>query len=628
MSTTPIDTAQLDPDPQPREPVKSIPKSRLSSSEKSEKKQTRTARGARALRSAARRPDLVAALAFLALAVWTSSGLFLNPFDRVSAHNPNDQIWFQWLLEHGAYTVRHLTNPLFSDRQNYPFGVNLMANTSVLGISLPLAPVTMVFGSAISYWVFLIGGLAGTAYACYYVFSRYVVRSRVAAWLGGAAIGFAPGIIHHANGQPNFSTHFLVPFLVLVAVRLGRPGHTVRDGLILAGLIVWQFFINQEILLITAVAAAVITVVRIRDVWRGWPRILGSLGITAVVAGALLAYPMWFQFKGPQSYRGLPFEFHSWGEDLAAYVTFSRDTLAGDAYVEKAIGGTEQNTWFGWPLVLVVIVAAVLLWRRSRIAKVATITGIVFVIAGIGPEVVVGGKGRGVPGPWSLISSGHVPVLELLQPTRLTLVVVGVVGLLVALAWDALREAKVPRHRAIGTFAIVMALIPITPWIMPTMVAPKVPDFITDDYWRAYTPPGYTVLPIPVPNNADGIWTLRYSAAGRQEFQIPHGYFIGPDENGRGWYGPVSRPTTFWVNHVAKYGVIDGRTDGLIAPTDEMKVGMKQDLVFWRVGVIVVGPHPHQRELKMLWDQVLGPGVYSHGAWIWDVRWLTAVGTP
>jgi hypothetical protein len=604
-----------------------VPNSRASASPRKDEPQ-RAGPIARARSFAVRRPDVVAALAFVALALWTSAGLFLNPFDRVSSHNPNDQIWFEWLLEHGAYTVRHLENPLFSERQNYPFGVNLMANTSVLGISIPLAPVTMVFGSAISYWIFLIGGLAGTAYACYHVFSRHLVSSRVAAWLGGATIGFAPGIIHHANGQPNFSTHFLVPFLVLYAVCLGRPGRVFRDGLILAGLVTWQFFINQEVLLITAVAAAVITLIRIRGLWKRAPRILATLGVTGVVAGALLAYPMWFQFNGPQSYRGLPFEFHSWGEDLAAYVTFSRDTLAGDEYVERTIGHTEQNTWFGWPLVIVVVVAAVLLWRRSPVARVATVTGGVFVIAGIGPEVVIGGTEMGIPGPWALISSGHVPVLELLQPTRLTLVVVGVVGVLVALAWDALRGVTVPRRRAFGMFAVAMALVPITPWIMPTTVAPKVPDFITDDHWRAYTPPGYTVLPTPVPNNADGIWTLRYSAAGRQEFQIPHGYFIGPDDNGRGWYGPVSRPTTFWVNYVAKTGRIDGRTDDLVAPTDEMKVAMKQDLVFWKVGVVVVGPHRHQREMKMLWDQVLGPGEWSHGAWIYDVRWLTVVGSP
>jgi hypothetical protein len=581
----------------------------------------------RLTRFAARRPDLFAAGLYVALALWTCSGLFLNPYDRVSAHNPNDQIWFQWLLEHGAYTLRHLHNPLFSARQNFPFGVNLMANTSILGISLPLAPITMLFGAEISYWIFLIGGLAGTAYACYHVFFRHLVNSRVAAWLGGALIGFAPGIIHHANGQPNFSTHFLVPFLVLYCLRLGRPARTGRDGVIIALLVTWQFFINQEVLLITAVAVAVVTVVRLRSVWRDGLRILGSLAITAVLAGGLLAYPLWFQFKGPQSYRGLPFEFHSWGEDLSAYVTFARDTLAGDAYVEKTIGATEQNTWFGWPLVLVVLVAAGWLWRRSRTSRVATIIGLIFVIAAIGPRVVIGGKQTRIPGPWALISSGHVPVLELLQPTRLTLVVIGVVGVLVALAWDRVGEIRLPR-RNWAHLAIAVALVPITPWIMPTTTAPQVPAFISDGTWRKYTPEGYTVLPSPVPNNADGIWTLRYSARAKMEFPIPHGYFIGPDENGNGWYGPVSRPTTFWVNHVAKHGVIDGRQDNLIAPTDQMRWAMKQDLVFWKVGVVVVGPHPHERELKMLWDQVLGPGVWSDGAWIWDVRWLTVLGNP
>jgi hypothetical protein len=275
--------------------------------------------------------------------------------------------------------------------------------------------------------------------------------------------------------------------------------------------------------------------------------------------------------------------------------------------------------------VLVTLVAGVLLWRRSRVARVATVTGLVFAVAGVGPKVVVNGEETGIAGPWSLISSGHVPVLELLQPTRLTLVVTAVVGLLVALAWQELRSAGL-NHRRLGHAAIALALVPITPWIMPSMDAPSVPAFVADGHWREYTPTGYSVLPAPVPNNADGIWTLRYSARGRQEFVIPHGYFIGPDENGRGWYGPVSRQTTFWVNHVAHHGVIDGRTDDLIAPTDEMKRVMKEDLVFWKVGVVVLGPHPRQRQLKMLWDQVLGPGRREHGAWIWDARPITVPG--
>jgi hypothetical protein len=573
-----------------------------------------------------RRPDVLAAGAYLALALWTCAGLFLHPYERLSTHNPNDHIWFQWLLEHAAYSVRHGENPLFSERQNYPLGVNLMANTSVLGISIPLVQVTTIFGAEISYWVFLVGGLAGTAYATYYVLSRHLVRSRAAAWLGGAFVGFAPGIVHHANGQPNFTANFLVPFLVLRIVQLGRPGRAVRDGLLLGVLVTYQFFINQEVLLITAVAGAVITLIRVRRWWPGRLRALVTLGLAAALAGVLLAYPMWFQFFGPQSYRGLPFEFHSWGEDLAAYVTFSRDTLAGSPEAEATIGRTEQNTWFGWPLVLVLVACAVLLWRRSAAARVATVTGLVFAIAGIGPQVVLRGTPRDIPGPWRLISSGHVPILQLVQPTRLTLVVIGTVGVLLALAWDRLRGLAPPMRRRVGFAAIALALVPITPWPMPTHQATPVPAFISNGHWRKYVPPGYTVLPSPVPNNADGVYTLRWSVRARQEFPIPHGYFIGPDENGRGWYGPPSRKTTFWVNHVARFGVIDGRTDNLIAPTDEMKVTMKEDLVYWKVAVVVVGRHEHEEQLKQLWDQVLGPGVSVDGAWVWDVRWLTALG--
>lgn len=584
-------------------------------------------RGNRFRRFATRRPDVIAALLYLGIALWTCGGLFLDPYERVSSHNPNDQIWFQWLLEHGAYSLRHGTNPLFSMRQNVPFGVNLMANTSVLGISLPLAPVTILFGAEISYWIFLVGGLAGTAYASYHVFSRHLVTSKVAAWLGGAFIGFAPGIVHHANGQPNFSAHFAVPFLVLMAVRLGRPGHTVRDGVILGLLITYQFFVNQEVLLITAVAAAVITLVRARAVWPDRWRLLGSLGIGGGLAGALLAYPMWFQFNGPQSYDGLPFDFHGWGEDLTAYVTFSRDTVAGREAVEKTIGVTEQNTWFGWPLVLVALVAAVWLWRRSTVARTTSIVGLVFVILALGPEITISGKHTGVPGPWALISSGHVPVLNLVQPTRLTLVVIGAVGVLVALAWDRLREVRAPRWRVSGRAAVALALVPVTPWIMPTHDATPIPAFISGGYWRAYVPDGYTLLPAPVPNNADGIYTLRYSVRARQEFPIPHGYFIGPDQNGRGWYGPVSRETTFWVNHVAKRGFINGHDEAhRTTASDGMIVRMKEDLVFWRVAVVVVGPHEHQAELVQLWQSVLGPPVYTHGAYVWDVRWLTVLG--
>ena len=47
------------------------------------------------------------------------------------------------------------SGPLFSDRMNVPDGVNMMANTTVLALSLPMAPVTHWLGAGVSVVVLL-----------------------------------------------------------------------------------------------------------------------------------------------------------------------------------------------------------------------------------------------------------------------------------------------------------------------------------------------------------------------------------------------------------------------------------------------------------------------------------------
>ena len=49
--------------------------------------------------------------------------------------------------------------------------------------------------------VLLTVGLAGTAAAWYWVLSRHLVTSRVAAWIGGLWCGFCPAMVAHANGH-------------------------------------------------------------------------------------------------------------------------------------------------------------------------------------------------------------------------------------------------------------------------------------------------------------------------------------------------------------------------------------------------------------------------------------------
>ena len=126
-------------------------------------------------------------------------------------------------------------------------------------------------------------------------------------------------------------------------LRLGEPGRWRRNGLVLGLLVAYQIFINEEMLLLTALACLVVVVAyavqrRRRAGPRGGVRSWPALGVGGGLALLLTAYPIWFQFNGPQSYRGLQGGvFHNWGEDLVAFVTFARDTIAGDA------GGGEDH---------------------------------------------------------------------------------------------------------------------------------------------------------------------------------------------------------------------------------------------------------------------------------------------
>lgn len=588
------------------------------------------------------RADVLAIGAYVLLGVLVCLNYWVDVQHRVSSHLPTDHSWFEWLFSHGAYSVRHLENPLFSARQNAPDGVNMMANTSLLGMTLPLAPVTLLFGPQVTYALYLGGALAATAGTSYWMLSRHLVRSRAAAFVGGAFLGFAPGIVHHANGQPNFVSNFLLPVIVARVLRLGEPGRWRRDGVVLGLLVAYQIFINEEMLLLTALACLVAVlayvVQRPRAARARAGGFLAALGLGGGLALLLTAYPIWYQFNGPQSYRGLQGGvFHNWGEDLMAFVTFARDTVAGDEAVEKTIGLTEQNTWFGWPLVLVALVALVLLWRRSLPARIAGVLVLVFTVAAIGPKVRFDGVETTVDGPWAYIPD-DLPLVEMMMPTRLALVVAAAVGVLLALGWDAAAgygRARVPAPRAaaddagtraatarparrrwvrpVGYAAITLAVLPLFPRPLPAQPVDPPPHFITAGGWRPYVPAGRTLVPVPIPSNVHGLPTLRWSALTGHEFPVPGGYFIGPNLDGEGVFGAPNRPTSTLI-----YSSMD--TGTVPALTEENRRQAVEDLRYWKASVVVLGAHPREAVLRELMTGLIGPAQRVDDVWLWDVR--------
>jgi hypothetical protein len=566
-------------------------------------------------------PDLVAVGAFAFIAFIMLGHFWFDVKQRVSGHLPDDHIWFEWLLSHGAYSVRHLSNPLFSARQNVPVGVNMMANTSVLGITIPLAPLTMLLGPQITYLIWLGGASVGTCYSTYWVLSRHVVKSRAAAAVAGAFVGFAPGIVHHANGQANFVTNFVLPLIVWRVMKLGERDRWLRNGAILGLLVTYQVFLNEEQLLVTAVGCTVAVLVwaamRPREALTiAKPFLLGA-AVTAAVAAALLAYPLWYQFNGPQTFHGLPFV--GWGEDVRAFFTYSRDTLAGDPSTESTIGITEQNTWYGVALFCLVPVLVVVLWR-SIIARTAAITGFIVALFSLGWDIRWDGHYTSYKGIWSLVPE-DAPLLSLLLPTRLAYVCTLAIAVLLAMAWDKVAQPDgVARplkdwFRFDARVAIAIALIPLFPTPLPVMDADPLPHFITSDRWRGYVADGQTLVPVPVPSNVR-VAGLYWSAVALHEFPIPHGYFLGPNDKGGGELGPPARPTTLLIDGVAASGKPREVTDD-----DRRKV--LEDIKFWNASVFVLGQTANQDLLRQTMDDLLGPGQRVDDVWLWDVRGLT-----
>jgi hypothetical protein len=394
---------------------------------------------------------------------------------------------------------------------------------------------------------------------------------------------------------------------------------------VLGLLVAYQIFINEEMLLLAALACAVVVASYAVQRWsdaraRLAPFVL-SLGAGGAVTLVLCGYPIWYQFNGPQSYHGFQGGvFHSWGEDLAAFVTYSRDTIAGSPAVEKTIGLTEQNTWFGWPLVGLTVLVIALLWRVSLAARTAAVVAVLFTLGSIGPQLRINGHNTGLHGIWYVIPD-NLPMVEMMMPTRLTLVVVGAIGVLIALGWNEIATAPRdgaphPRRvRILAYGAIALALLPVFPQPLPAQYVSPPPHFITSGAWRPYVSAGHTLVPVPLPSNVQGLSTLRWSALTQLEFPVPGGYFIGPGLKGEGIFGPPPRPTSALI-----YGTMDRNAVPPI--TGQNRQQAIQDLRYWKASVVVLGANPREAVLRTLMTDLLGPPQRVDDVWLWDVRSL------
>ena len=325
------------------------------------------------------------------------------------------------------HAIAHGQNPLYSTNLFYPGGVNLLSNTSELGIGIILAPVTWAFGPIATLNVALFLAPLASALAMFVLLRRWV-RWLPAAFVGGLAYGFSPYLLLNLTGGWLMVSMAFVPPLVLLCLdellfrQRRRP---ILVGLALGLLIVVQFFLGTELLFIMAMFVAIGLAVIVIYAARRRPEELRShsrhavVGLAAggVTAVVLLAYPLWFAFAGPAHLSGRiwPSLDLAYGGSNLSNVLFAPSMQLygfGSAHFNHTVGGYQgvvlSNQFVGIGL-FVIVAGGLVVFRRDLKLWFFSIMALVSLVLSLGASTSTWQ-------PWSLLTS--LPEFENVIPLR------------------------------------------------------------------------------------------------------------------------------------------------------------------------------------------------------------------
>ena len=321
-------------------------------------------------------------VAVLALSTFLAALLYHNawrhPFStQVGVFGDADE--YTWFLGWVPYAIGHGLNPLGSTFANFPHGINLMWNTSLLLPSFLISPVTVIFGAAFSYNVLATAAAALSTTFAYMAFRRWTTP--IASLAGALVFGFSSYIVAQSVGHLAQTFVMSAPLFLIVLDRLlvVQTSKPWVDGLMLGGLAWAQLLTGEEVLAVEVVAAGIALFVLLAINDRAiFPYVRYALK-GAVVAGAsflVLSLPfIAYQFRGPDRVQDAHVK-NVYVNDLLNFVVPTSIDRFAPAFALNLSGqfrphnGSEQDAYIGIALLLFIILTLVIA-RRRRVTWVA-----------------------------------------------------------------------------------------------------------------------------------------------------------------------------------------------------------------------------------------------------------------
>ncbi|GAB3569499.1 hypothetical protein GCM10027344_34300 [Spelaeicoccus albus] len=391
-------------------------------------------------------------LGLSALVYWPVLGTIRR---RVFASS-DDSSLFIWWLAHAARVIEPggESNLLHTSLMNFPDGVNGAWNTSILGLALPMAPVTMLAGPVVAYNVLIALCPAVSALAGALALRRFM--SAPSAGFGGILYGFSTYVFAQSGGHLNLAFATVPPIAVGVLYDVlyttkSRRRIGVRTGLAAA----FQLYLSTELLASTALLTmvAVIVVAVVDPAVRGklGRRLVPTAGLGGVIAG-ILGIPLFVAMAGPGAPRQAIRPGGLWDTDLLGVLQPASGTLAqlpGPAYQSPDyIDIAERGAYLGVPLLIAVLIVVIAGWRGERriVIRTTSIIGFFSWLLSLGSILYVAGAATHVVLPWRLIE--YIPVLRNILPMRLAVFTALAVAILAGTGLDMARQQSRPSRQS------------------------------------------------------------------------------------------------------------------------------------------------------------------------------------
>jgi hypothetical protein len=519
---------------------------------------------------------LIALLVYVLLAAAAFSSTWIDPAGSWIG-SPKDPQLFIWYLGWIPHQLGQGLNPLFTDHLNYPYGVNLMWNTSMLFPAVVLWPVTALFGPVVAYNVLITAGIALSAWLGYLAARRFV-ESKPWSFLAGLIYGFSPALMAQAMGHPHVMVALFPPVALLLGheILVRRRIHWAITGALAGVAAALQLLTGEELLAVTLLVAAI----GVALVARLHSYSLKAAGVALAVFIVLAVYPLGFQFFGPQHVSGSLQQSDVYVSDLLAFIVPGR-------FIHFTGNAAENDAYVGLPL-LVLFIAG---FRKTRWLALTTV---IVAVLSLGPHLHVNGSVTPIPLPWAAIA--WLPLMGSALPARLMAIAVLGVAIVVA--------AYQPRRLLAGLVlaAGLAAIVPSIPYPTQPAVAPA---FFKQGGGVERVSPGSVVLVTPVSSHVSTD-AMYWQAVANYRFKMPEGDAFTP--------GPYLGPHPSFLQET-----LDALDAGhSIAITPDVQARFANDLKQHGITAIVAGPSPGQAAIVDFLTQVEGaPPDAAGGVKVW-----------